>query len=347
MIRGLDALVEAVQRNCDIADARHAADLTLCTYLLAMREFYRWERGIGFNEQLPRAEVGEWLTRREALWKSLEGHDFQALSIDETRFEPFAVDQINAALVPLGLLYSAGLGRQRRAQFHLGELAREERRGAVRILIGGREYARDLGSAPAALLGATAYVRQESFRRWLWEKFETWALRKPEGAMSATLAAYGFDGEPLAALERMVDAETETLILHELGEFEARHELGADWEEMCMALGAPTAELILRALRDNLADCLVTLPVLLERDAAPSIHFWFATFEGLRSELFPRLGRAYRSWCSGEPGPLRDAVAAGREHWGRVCRGLLALDRDGAGLEQALAQLAAAPAVRL
>lgn len=347
MIRGLDRLVEAVQRNCDIADARHAGDLTLCTYLLEMREFYRWERGMAFTEELPRAEVGEWLVRREALWKSLEGRNFEPLPVEEARFDPFAVDEINTALVPHGLVYSAGFGRRGRAQFHLGELARKEHRGALRVLVGGREHARDLGSAPAALLGATAYVRQESFRRWLWEKFETWAARKPEGAMSATLAAYGFDGEPLAGLERMVDAETETLILHELGEFEASCELGADWEKMCATLRTPRLELIFRALRDNLADCLVTLPALLERDAAPSIHFWFATFDGLRSELFPRLERAYRSWYGGEPGPLRDAVAAGREHWGRVCRGLLSVECDGAGAEQAIAELTASPAIRL
>ena len=34
-------LIQTVQRNCHIADARHAGDYTLCVYLLKMREFYR------------------------------------------------------------------------------------------------------------------------------------------------------------------------------------------------------------------------------------------------------------------------------------------------------------------
>ncbi len=37
-------LARAVQTNCDIADAHHAADMTLCVYLLQMREYFRWER---------------------------------------------------------------------------------------------------------------------------------------------------------------------------------------------------------------------------------------------------------------------------------------------------------------
>jgi hypothetical protein len=50
-------------------------------------------------------------------------------------------------------------------------------------------------------------------------------------------------------------------------------------------------------VRDNLADCLSTLPQLIERDAACSIHFYFANFGGMRATLFPLLAGAYRSWC--------------------------------------------------
>ena len=53
-----ERLIAAVQTNCHIADARHAADMTLCTYLLQMREFHRWERGLGFAATLARDEVG-------------------------------------------------------------------------------------------------------------------------------------------------------------------------------------------------------------------------------------------------------------------------------------------------
>jgi len=35
--------IAGVQANCHTADAKHARSMTLCTYLLEMRELYRWE----------------------------------------------------------------------------------------------------------------------------------------------------------------------------------------------------------------------------------------------------------------------------------------------------------------
>ena len=63
------ALIAAVQANCHVTDARHARSMTLCTYLLEMREMYRWEHGIAFGVPLARADVGAWLAAREALWE--------------------------------------------------------------------------------------------------------------------------------------------------------------------------------------------------------------------------------------------------------------------------------------
>jgi len=58
MNRRLERLRRAVQANCDVSDARHARNMTLCTYLLEMRELFRWERGAALTAPLPRADVG-------------------------------------------------------------------------------------------------------------------------------------------------------------------------------------------------------------------------------------------------------------------------------------------------
>jgi len=84
-------------------------------------------------------------------------------------------------------------------------------------------------------------------------------------------------------------------------------------------------EITARAVRDLLADTLVTLPALLERDAVASLHFWFATFSGLRREVFPMLVSARDAWNAGAGRErLREAVEAGREHWLGVAREMAA-----------------------
>ncbi len=48
----LQQTMGAVQTNCDIADARHARDMSMCNYLPAMRDFYRWEQQVPFMQPL-------------------------------------------------------------------------------------------------------------------------------------------------------------------------------------------------------------------------------------------------------------------------------------------------------
>jgi hypothetical protein len=315
----LDRLIDAVQRNCHVTDARYARGMTLCTYLLEMREFFRWEHGIPLGETPPRSEVGPWLTAREALWEELEDADFAALPLGDASVEPFDVAAINARLLPAGLIYGAGIGRFHKPHFFLGRLRRNATADGARVLVCGCEYARDLTAIPAALQGDTIVVRQEALRQWLWEKAEAWGMKKQAGAMQAALAAYGYFDEPGAALERMTESETETLILHEQGEFLAGRRLGPAWEDMLAGLKKRRAELLARAVRDNWADCLSTLPRLLERDAEASLHFWFSNFDGMRRELFPRLVAAYADWAEGRGREsLERAVALGAAHWGEV-----------------------------
>ncbi len=339
-----DPLLAAVRRNCHITDARHARGMTLCNYLLEMREFYRWERDLPLAEPPPRAEVGRWLAAREALWNDLDdsGADYGPLPVGAELYDPFATDAINRSLFAQDMVYGAGIGRFHKPHFFLGQLLRRERRGTVEIIVSGREYVRDLNAAPAALQRGTVYLRQEALRRWLWEKVEGWNLRPHAGAIKATLASYGYEADPLQAIERMTVAESETLILHELGEHAAGLALGPDWEEMLHGFSGRRAEILARAVRDNLADCLSTLPALLERDAQASLHFWFANFDGLRQTLFPRLTAAYAVWSdSGDSALLQAALAAGRTHWQALAARLLDVYRQrGATAESQIEALA-------
>jgi hypothetical protein len=246
-------------------------------------------------------------------------------------------------------VYGAGVGRFGKPQFFLAELEREEWRDGVRVLIAGREHARDLAPAPAALRADTIYVRTDALRRLLWQRATLWAQRRSGGAFKCALDACGFADDPMSALERMVEAETETLILHELGERAAGVSLSPEWERMLGGFVERRAELFARAVRDHLADCTVTLPALMARGASESIHLWFAGLDGLRRELFPRAIGAYELWLRGNDGGALAAVAqAGAVHWQRVCDQVLALaGSGGSDAERAIGALGASSAVRL
>jgi len=339
MMSNLPQLASVVQHNCDISDAGYAGDYGLCTFLLKMREYYRWENELPFSRALPRGELGDWLHAREQLWDRIEADAFTPLPLARGALDPFDADAANHELLPQGCVYSAGYGRFHKPVFFLGKLLRTERRAGFTILISSREYARELAAPPAMLQGRTIFVRLESVRRYLWEKIEEWQLRKLDNAMARALAGYGFGADSEAALQRMAGNEMETMILHELGEAMAGELLGAAWGDMALSVARSRAEPVARAVRDLLADCLSTLPVLLERADSPALHFYFATFDGPRRQLFPQALAAYELFLrSGDMGRLWQVVREGKERWLATARNLLevAPDRRQAAIESLL-----------
>lgn len=332
-------LVETVQKNCHIADANHARNMTMCTYLLEMREYFRWENELPLSQQPPRAEIGPWMIARESLWETLEQDDFAALPVKGRTFDPFESRAVNDALMPEGLVYGAGIGRYRKPHFFLGELKRKEEREGLTIFVTGCEYARDISTLPAAYQDGAIFLRTDALKRALWEKVELWGQKKPEGAMKAALQCYGFEHDPEAALERMTDAESEAVILHEVGEARADKLLGADWKNMIASFTHRHAELLARSIRDNLADCLSTLPALVENEAWCSLHYYMAELDGLRMVLFPSLTEAYKSWRdSSHPDGLVKTISQGQRHWLEQAENLLEIYREDPATAQARIQ---------
>ncbi|MEO8848954.1 MAG: Sfum_1244 family protein [Casimicrobiaceae bacterium] len=323
----LRRLTVAVQRNCDISDACYAGDYGLCTFLLKMREYYRWERGLPFSHTLSRDELGAWLDTRERAWNDLEAEAFAPLPLAGGALDPFDADTANRELLPQGCVYSAGYGRFRKPLFFLGRLLRIEERAGLTILISSRELARELAAPPAMLQGRTVFVRMESVRRYLWEKIEEWQLHKRANAMARALASYDFDGDADEALRRMADNEAESMILHEVGEAMAGERLGVAWQEMTTAAARTRGEPALRAIRDLLADCLSTLPALLARANPAALHFHFACLDAPRRQMFPQALEAYEEFLrDGTTHRLATVVNEGSERWLATAGELLALD---------------------
>ena len=326
-LRRLPELVGAIQRNCDISDARHAGDYGLCTFLLKMREYYRWEMELPLPRRLEKGDLGDWLDGRERHWDGLEDEAFGDLPLGHAGLDPFETARANRALMPRGLVYSAGYGRLGKPVFFLGRLHGVERRAGLRVVVSSCEYARELAAPPAMLLGRTVFVRRESVRRALWERLEEWRWRKLDAAASLALAGLDLETDTERALDRLADRETETMILHEIGEARSGELLGGRWEEMVHSLARTPAEPLARAVRDLLADCITTLPALVGRADPGALHYYFATFDAPRRELFPAAVEAYRRFArNGDRAPLKRVVAEGGERWLATARGWLALD---------------------
>lgn len=144
--------------------------------------------------------------------------------------------------------------------------------------------------------------------------------------MSRAVACYGFELDPAAALEAMTRAETESVILHELGEARVGEMLGEAWSSLLASLMRSRAEIVARAVRDLYADCLSTLPGLLERNQAAAIHFFFANFTGMRRKLHPELAAAYLHWVeTGSLDVLRAMAGEGLSRWSAVSEEFIAL----------------------
>jgi hypothetical protein len=317
-------LCELVQENCHIADARYARDYSLCIYLLKMREYYRWEKKLSLTASIPKEDLGNWVMEREGLWDELEERDFAPVELGTRSFDPFDERSINELLTPSSLVYSAGIGRFGQPHFFIAELDRIERLDGLTVYVSSREIARDLVSPPAMALGKRIFVRRESLRRVLWELADEARWSKGRGAMARVLEHYHFDDDAEGAIERMTDHELGTVILHEMGEAMAGEELDPHWHEMLACIADVRAELWVRAVRDNFADCLVTLPVLLEREDIASLQFYVANLRAMRKELFPGFLSAYEHWRSAQSlAELRRLVPEACRHWKRVAGDLL------------------------
>ncbi|MCB1763132.1 MAG: hypothetical protein KDI27_08365 [Gammaproteobacteria bacterium] len=312
--------------NCDISDARFGSEYGLCSYLIKMREYFRWERGLGYACSIDHQAVGDWLSEREQLWKGLEEREFVPVSIAGEEFPPFASKQINAVLNPHGLVYSGGIGLFGKPHFFLAELVHQVEYPGYSLVIAGRELARDLTSPPAMTQDGIIYLRRESLRQMLWEKLENWRWHKRDTPLGRAFACYGFDQDLNAALERMTEDELEQVLLHEQGEWLAGDWLGAGWNRMLADLLHTPAELAVRAVRDHIADCWVTLPNMLESQRLSSLHFFIGNLSAMRKTLFPGLRTAYDQWFENADSAVLTSLAIrGLEHWQTVARTMLQL----------------------
>jgi len=321
-------LINRVQLNCHISDARHAGNYTLCVYLLKMREFYRWEHQYNFTEKLSTDDVGNWLTRREALWDEIDDEDYHTLTIGQSEYSPFDSPAINTKLIDNKLIYSGGYGIKNKPHFFIAELENTKTINHYTIYISGKEFARDLTSPPAMSHDKTIFIRGESFKRLIWERTDEWRWNKPENAMARAIRCYDFDNDLEQALNSMTRNELDAAVLHEIGEIQAGESLHG-WHQMMSDISFTQAEIMARAVRDHYADTLQTLPTLIENNNQASIHFYFANLTNMRKHIFPSLMKAYEQWSeSNNSRAIEQTITHAVNHWRDIAQQMLALHQQ-------------------
>jgi len=324
----IQQLINDIQLNCHISDARHAGNYTLCIYLLKMREFYRWEQQQAFGEKLSADDIGNWLTEREELWQQVENDNYHRLLIDNIEHDPFDSLSINRKLIDQNLVYSGGYGVKDKPHFFLAELENNKKYNGYNIYISGKEYARDLTSPPAMSHNKTIFVRRESFKRLIWERTDEWRWNKPENAMAKAIHCYNFDNDLEGALSSMTDNELDAAVLHEIGEIQAGEKLEG-WHQMMSDITFTQAEIMARAVRDHYADTLHTLPTLINSNNQASIHFYFANLTNMRKHIFPSLMTAYEKWSENKNiNTIEHTVSHAVNHWRDIAEQMLALHQQ-------------------
>ncbi len=318
--------VEQVQYNCDISDANHAGNYTLCIYLLKMREYFRWIHALDFEQSLNSDEMSQWLRDKEEIWDQVIDENFRPIRIQHNEYDIYDTEGINASIQSSNLFYHAGIGQKSAQHFFIANLADHYEHEGIKINVTGTEFARDLTAPPALSNQSEIIVRQESLKRMCWERYQEWHWSQLKNPMGTALSYYPFADSISEALQLMVHTEQDTLIYHEIGEMQISQQWGEQWSVMMLNLLGTKAELLARAVRDHLADCLSTLPRLLEINNPASIHFYFANLTHIRKDLFPSAMEAYQNWQKRkqiqELESLTDKAAI---HWEQTLQSLLAI----------------------
>ncbi len=297
----LETLLPQVRHNCNVSDAGHWGYYSTCGLLLRLRELYRSEQGLHPGASIKNENVLPWIGKREALWAELEDEQLKDITIGDKTFGPFDTEGINHAIEGdgSGLIYGAGLGRFMKPLFFLAELESTSDMDGCRVLIAGREYARDLSVNPAMARGRTIIARRDIARTLIYSRFEEARASRHRGAaLVRGFDHYGINGpDDIGALEGVVDSELLSFIHHELGEVLISGNPALRLSELISALAphgrAPSA---VRDIKDLLADTVDggMLWHITGKKKSGSFGLYISSLSGLRYSLALPLRKAWQ-----------------------------------------------------
>jgi hypothetical protein len=292
----MDELIKTIKLNCHISDASYWGNFSICGLLMRLRDLYRTEKGLKPWHSIPKEDISLWISERESLWKGLEGKRFIPLPVKDEMYDPFDVDGVNEKINSSGYVYGAGYGLYMKPTFFIAEIGSKKEISDYRIYISKRELARDLFSSSAMLQGRCIFIRLDPLKSLLWEKFISLKSKKKTHIESAFLK-FGLTPSIVPdkdekifenLFEEMALKYSDMHLYHEIAE--AIEDI-PEWKEIIIATKDKKLELILRALKDLIADTSDYGPIKwsLEKNELDSLRLYIDFIEGYRAILYPSI----------------------------------------------------------
>jgi Family of unknown function (DUF6866) N-terminal domain/Family of unknown function (DUF6866) C-terminal domain len=291
----ISEITSQVLHNCNISDARHAGIYSVCGLAMRLRDLYKWDQRLPPWEEHESGPVLEWIGKREDLWESLTDEPYRPLTIDNCDFDVFDSAGINAILTPQGFFYGAGYAHSLKPTFFLAEIEACQTVHGRTVWRLGRELARDLLTLPAFSQDDQVVLRNDAARTFLWDQM---AYLPNAGRPALKFALQACCKLPDTDLKRIrphldtiLSVQQETYIRHELSELENQVFERAVWRQMLADYPHTAVELLIRTLKDILADTGPQGPLrhfITGRNKA-GLGFYLAFSSGLVPLLFSEL----------------------------------------------------------
>jgi len=331
----LDELTRHVRRNCDISDARHGGVFSVCGLALRLRDLFKWERGLGFWEEGEPAAVLDWIGAREEYWETLADSDYAALPMSGRSWEPFDADGVNSVLSALGVYYGAGYARGLKPTFFLATVEDRREIEGCSVYFLGREMARDLLTLPALSQGRTILLRREAALQFLWDQI-AYAAPSARRALHAAMDACNITDHRPSAVRRdfhkLLTVQESIHLQHELGEIHETEFSRDIWQELIAAFPLTRVELLIRHVKDLLADTHATGPLrwILQTRSMAGLALHVAFADRVTRALFPELAACLEPVLRNDDwAAVSDTVAAGRSAARRYAAAIADIFYDG------------------
>ena len=313
----LETITRQVNLNCDISDARHAGLYSICGLALRLRDLYKWEAGLPPWVEKDSSEILDWIGSKEQKWEKIANFEYSRLSIQGCDYDPFDTRQINELLEPHAIFYGAGYARSLKPTFFLATIEDKKKLMQHSVYTLGRELARDLLTIPALSQDRVILVREESAKMFLWDQM-LYIKKSGRPALDFALQRCGVHDQCPETLHSNLPAifaaQKETYIYHELGEIMDTVFNRKVWREIIAAYPHSTVELLVRVVKDLLADTHEhgTLRYIIRERKEAALAFYVAFIDGLAKVLFAELVASFSEFARTDNWTMMEnAVSAG------------------------------------